>query len=88
MNEREAAVAAANAQVENALSTALQQLDDTYLVKWVVAFEYLSPTGDRLLGSLASAGLMKWDVTGMLTHILKTDELDSLQQLIRGPDDA
>ena len=57
------------------------------LVKFIASFEYIDQEGTRNFASMASPGLMKWDVAGLLTYVLRNDELDSIKQLIQGEDE-
>lgn len=86
-SEREELVAAATDRVEEALGAGMRDLDGSMVIKWVVTFEYLNQDGERGIATLASPGLMKWDVEGMLRHVLKNDDLDSLRQMLQ-PDEG
>jgi hypothetical protein len=81
-------VAAANRRVEDAVSEALNDLGLVPL-KFVASFEYMDYEGERGVASFASPGIMKWDVHGLLDHVLRRDNLDTLSQLIQqaGDDD-
>lgn len=80
-------MAAATREVENTLSRMLSGLNGAMVVKWVAAFEYIAPDGTRAVASMAPNEMMKWDVAGLLTYVLKNDELDTLRQIIRGDDE-
>jgi hypothetical protein len=77
-------VAQATARVENVLSNEMRELTGSMVTKFVVSFEYITPDGERSVASMASPGLMKWDVNGLLTFVMRNDELDSIKQIIDG----
>lgn len=87
MTNREEAVAEIARRVEAALADGLHRHLDLFPVKWVTVFEYMDTEGDRGIASLASPGLMKWDVTGLLTEILHYDAADTIRNMINGGDD-
>jgi hypothetical protein len=76
--------------VDDTLSAELHAYNGGRVLKWVATFEYLDTYGERQIATMASPDLMKWDVEGMLRHVLKNDDLDTLRQMFTdgGDDDA
>lgn len=73
-------------QVERAISTALQGVEQSILTKFVVIAETVDGDGQRGLWSMAGGDAMSWDTKGMLSEALDRERAATFAALLRDDD--
>lgn len=58
------------ADVGDALATAVQTHEHGLVTRWICLIESIGPDGTRGLWKLTSDGVMAWDTVGILQHAL------------------